>query len=48
MTAIGFVLVLMGILFFLGMGVVYLVLLWIGKLTAPKEERGEKRKGEDP
>ena len=48
MTAIGFVLVLMGILFFLGMGVVYLVLLWIGKLTAPREEREEKRKGEDP
>ena len=46
MTAIGFVLVLMGFLFFLGMGVVYLILLWIGKLTAPKEERGEKRKGD--
>ena len=44
MTAIGFVLVLMGILFFLGMGAVYLLLVWIGKLTAPSEsdeERGE-------
>ena len=41
MTAIGFVLVLTAFLFFLGMGVVYLILLWIGKLTAPKEEREE-------
>lgn len=47
MTAIGFVLVFLGILFFLGMGVVYLLLLWIGKLTAPKEEREEGKKGED-
>ena len=45
MTAIGFVLILVGFLFFLGMGAVYLLLVWIGKLTAPRETDGEKGEG---
>ena len=43
MSTITFVLVLMAILFFVGIVGSFLLLLLIGKITAPKDEDGEKK-----
>ena len=48
MTAIGMVLVLTAILFFLGIIVWYLLLLLIGKITEPRKKDGEDKKAEGP
>ena len=45
MSTITFVLVLMAMLFFVGIVGSFLLLLLIGKLTAPKDGDGEKKKG---